>query len=126
MRSWPIFVAGLLLVAGVNVPVALAEPAPCEDASCVPGIGRGAIEGGYCEETTYYVFNIIADGRYVFCGSPRRLAPRWYLASTIRGIKIENEPCPVYMYSDMAQGPDGLFLSCVVERDKRFWARGDT
>jgi len=123
-------VAVAVLTAGVTAPVGLAEPPPpapvveCDHPSCVPGIMPGAVLGAPCSNTTYYVFGVTSWGRIVFCGSPRRYEPRWFRSTELRGIKTEGSPCPG-REGEMAQAPDGLFLSCDVRNSAATWTRGD-
>jgi hypothetical protein len=41
------------------------------------------------------------------------------------GIKDENSTCTQYQ-NYVAQGPDGLFLTCIAARGQSLWIRGDT
>jgi hypothetical protein len=119
--------AGLLTAPPVMAdPAAPAEPAPveCNDPSCVPGIMPGAVLGAPCENTTYFVFGVTSWGRVVFCGSPRRYAPRWFRSTELRGIKLEGGNCSG-RDGEMAQAPDGLFLSCDARNGSSTWTRGD-
>ncbi len=103
-----------------------AEPAvvECNEPSCVPGIMPGAVLGAPCEQTTYYAFGVTSWGRVVFCGSPRRYAPRWFRSPELRGIKVEGSNCSG-RDGEMAQAPDGLFLSCDARNGASTWTRGD-
>ncbi len=124
--------AGLLTAGLLTAPVAEAEPpapapppvAECNEPSCVPGIAPGAVLGAPCTNTTYYVFGVTSWGRIVFCGSPRRLAPRWFRSTELRGVKIEGSNCSG-RDGEMAQAPDGLFLSCDARDGASTWTRGD-
>lgn len=122
--------AGLLAVGVLTAPPVAAEPPPpppvaeCNDPSCVPGIQPGAVLGAPCSNTTYYVFGVTSWGRIVFCGSPRRKAPRWFRSLEVRGIKTEGANCSG-RDGEMAQAPDGLFLSCDVRNGAATWTRGD-
>jgi len=123
--------AGLLAAGLLTAPPVSAEPVPaepavaeCNEPSCVPGIMPGAVLGAPCSQTTYYVFGVTSWGRLVFCGSPRRLAPRWFRTTELRGIKIEGSNCSG-REGEMAQAPDGLFLSCDVRDAAATWTRGD-
>lgn len=84
----------------------------------------GAVLGAPCTNTTYYVFGVTDWGRIVFCGSPRRLPPRWFRSTELRGVKIEGSPCPG-SEGEMAQSPEGLFLSCDARNNAATWTRGD-
>lgn len=124
-----ILVAGLLLMGLSITPAASADPAvdasmSCDDPSCVPGIMPGAVLGGGCAQTTYYVFGVTNWGRLVFCGSPRRKAPRWFRTTELRGIKLEGNSCSA-RDGEMAQAPDGLFLTCDAAGGASMWTRGD-
>ena len=68
--------------------------------------------GSYCDNFTYYAFGVTSWGRLVFCGSPRRYEPRWFRSPEMRGIKEYMSDCAGYD-GEVAQAPDGLFLSCV-------------
>lgn len=126
--------AASLLAAGLlTAPPALAaptDPAPaddptsCNEPACVPGIMPGAVLGGFCEQTTYYAFGVTDRGRVVFCGSPRRKAPRWFRSTELRGVKFEGSSC-AGRDGEMAQAPDGLFLSCDARDGASTWVRGD-
>lgn len=107
-------------------PVATADPSPtdCNVPACTPGIAPGVVLGAPCDNTTYYVFGVTSWGRLVFCGSPRRYAPRWFRAVEMHGIKYENSNCSGYD-GEFAQAPDGLFLTCVPANDDALWLRGD-
>ncbi|MGB8503901.1 hypothetical protein [Mycobacterium sp.] len=116
-----VLAAGILVAA----PPAAAGPTVCDVPACVPGIQPGAVLGGYCDNTTYYVFGVTDWGRLVFCGSPRRYEPRWFRSPEMRGIKDENTNCQNYEY-EVAQAPDGLFLTCTSMAGQSLWLRGDT
>ena len=113
-------------------PIAASEPVPpeppmlfdCNDPSCTPGIAPNIVLGSYCNNTTYYAFGVTSWGRLVFCGSPRRYEPRWFRATEMHGIKAEGADCGGYE-SDMAQSPDGLFLTCIAKNGATRWTRGD-
>jgi hypothetical protein len=105
-------------------PAPLDDPTSCNEPACVPGIMPGAVLGAPCSQTTYYVFGVTDWGRLVFCGSPRRLAPRWFRSTELRGIKLEGSSC-AGREGEMAQAPDGLFLSCDVRNSAAIWTRGD-
>ena len=81
--------------------------------------------GSYCDNTTYYSFGVTSWGRLVFCGSPRRYEPRWFRSPEMRGIKEYMSDCAGFD-GEVAQAPDGLFLSCVTRADGfPRWERGD-
>nr|WP_255799555.1 hypothetical protein [Mycobacteroides abscessus] len=114
-----------LIVCGVLTPaVGAAEPAECDEPACVPGIAGGVVLGASCSETAYFVFGTTSWGRLVFCGSPRRYAPRYFRSPPMAGIKNENADCTGYL-NQVAQAPDGLFLSCVADDKSTRWVRGD-
>lgn len=123
-----------LPVAGVlaATPAAADPTTSCDEPSCVPGIQPGVVLGTLCENTTYYVFGVTAfapggsDGpnRIVFCGSPRRYAPRWYRSPSLVGVKELGADCTPYL-NMVAQAPDGLFLFCMVQNGRTQWIRGD-
>jgi hypothetical protein len=98
---------------------------PWPDASCTPGIAPGIVLGSYCDNPTYYAFGVTSWGRLVFCGSPRRYEPRWFRTTSMWGVKQEGGDCAAYQPGDMAQAPDGLFLTCVAKDGRTFWERGD-
>ena len=125
--------AGLLVAVLSTAPVASgdpSDPAPaddptsCNEPSCVPGIMPGAVLGAPCQQTTYYVFGVTDWGRVVFCGSPRRKAPRWFRSTELRGVKLEGGNCST-RDGEMAQAPDGLFLTCNTSNGASTWTRGD-
>jgi hypothetical protein len=109
----------------VFAPHAAAEPTDCDNPSCTPGITPGVVLGSYCDNPTYYSFGVTSWGRLVFCGSPRRYEPRWFRTTSMWGVKEENGNCAMYQPGDMAQAPDGLFLTCVAKEGRSFWERGD-
>jgi hypothetical protein len=123
-----------MVAAGLSTaPSVLADPGDpppaddltsCNEPACVPGIQPGVVLGSPCDNTTYYVFGVTDWGRLVFCGSPRRLAPRWFRSTELRGIKLEGGNCSGHD-GEMAQAPDGLFLSCDARNDASTWTRGD-
>ena len=100
-------------------------PGGCDYPGCTPGIAPNVVLGAPCDNTTYYVYGVTDWGRLVFCGSPRRYAPRWFRAPEMHGIKVENTNCSGYD-GEVAQAPDGLFLTCVPKDDNALWLRGDT
>jgi hypothetical protein len=108
-----------------SVPSAGAEPTICDVPSCVPGIKGGVALGAACADTGYYVFGTTSWGRLVFCGSPRRYAPRYFRSPPMVGVKTETAECQGYENS-VAQAPDGLFLTCVAGNGSTTWVRGDT
>ncbi|WP_159233763.1 hypothetical protein, partial [Mycolicibacterium vanbaalenii] len=98
--------------------------AECNYPNCTPGIAPNIVLGSYCNNTTYYVFGVTDWGRLVFCGSPRRYEPRWFRSPEMHGIKNEGDLCPS-LDGEVAQAPDGLFLTCVAKDNRSYWARGD-
>jgi hypothetical protein len=124
---------GLLTAGLLGAPPVLADPADpapaddptsCNEPACVPGIQPGAVLGAPCDNTTYYVFGVTDWGRLVFCGSPRRKGPRWFRSTELRGVKVEGENCSG-RDGEMAQAPDGMFLSCDARGGASIWTRGD-
>ncbi|PQM44551.1 hypothetical protein [Mycobacterium talmoniae] len=107
------------------VPAAADPPAACDYPACTPGIAAHVVLGAPCDSTTYYVFGVTDWGRMVFCGSPRRYDPRWFRSPEMHGVKDENSDCAGYD-GDVAQAPDGLFLSCNPRDGAALWRRGDT
>jgi hypothetical protein len=105
-------------------PAVSAEPIGCDGPSCVPGIRPGAVLGAPCADPSYFVFGTTSWGRLVFCGSPRRYAPRYFRSPSMWGVKEENTSCTGYE-NGVAQAPDGLFLSCVSANGASRWVRGD-
>jgi hypothetical protein len=120
--------AGLLTAAPVMAdpsdPAPPDDPTSCNEPACVPGIQPGAVLGAPCDNTTYYVFGVTSWGRVVFCGSPRRYGPRWFRSNELRGVKLEGGNCSG-RDGEMAQAPDGLFLSCDARNGASIWTRGD-
>ncbi|KKW63855.1 hypothetical protein ABQF17_18445 [Mycolicibacterium elephantis] len=116
---------------GVAAPPATAQPAQpapppvaeCNEPSCTPGIAPGIVLGSYCSNTTHYVFGVTSWGRLVFCGSPRRYEPRWFRSPEMHGVKNEGDLCPG-LDGDVAQAPDGLFLSCLSRDGRAAWEYG--
>jgi hypothetical protein len=116
----------VLMAAGVLMAEpAAAGPTSCDDPYCVPGITPGVVLGAPCSETAYYVFGTTSWGRLVFCGSPRRYEPRYFRSPPLVGVKDENSSCIGHL-NDVAQAPDGLFISCVSMDGESLWRRGDT
>lgn len=115
----------LMTAMSAYTPVAAADPAPpCDYPDCTPGIAANVVLGAPCDNSTYYVFGVTSWGRLVFCGSPRRYAPRWFRSPEMHGVKDENTNCSGYD-GKVAQAPDGLFLTCVAKDDNALWLRGD-
>jgi hypothetical protein len=106
-------------------PPAAADPTDCNYPSCTPGIRPAVVLGSNCDNTTFYVFGVTSRGRLVFCGSPRRYEPRWFRSPEMHGVKNEGDTCPA-LDGEVAQAPDGLFLTCVLKDGSAHWARGDT
>lgn len=132
MRTVVTVLAALLVSAatGTTAPLATAQPpvpAPgveCNGPTCTPGIQPGVVLGSFCSNNTYYAFGVTSWGRLVFCGSPRRYEPRWFRSPEMHGIKLENDLCPA-LEGEVAQAPDGLFLTCVARNSRSYWERGD-
>ena len=122
MRS--IVAIGVLAAGMVTAPSAAAGPTSCDDPYCVPGITPGVVLGAPCEETTYFVFATTDWGRLVFCGSPRRYEPRYFRSPPMTGIKDLGAVC-LNHENEVAQAPDGMFLSCLAENGTTHWVRGD-
>jgi hypothetical protein len=101
-----------------------ADPLGCEEPACVPGIAGNVTLGASCGNTSHFVFGTTDWGRLVFCGSPRRYAPRYFRSPPMEGIRVENTNCTGFENS-VAQAPDGLFLSCVASSGESRWVRGD-
>jgi hypothetical protein len=117
-------VAAALVAAGmVTAPPVSAGPQTCNDAFCVPGIAPNIVLGSYCSNTSYFVFGTTSWGRLVYCGSPRRYEPRWFRSPPMAGIRDEGSSCVGYL-NQVAQAPDGLFLSCVPMNGDSLWRRG--
>jgi len=106
-------------------PPAAADPTDCNYPSCTPGIRPAVVLGANCDNTTFYVFGVTSWGRLVFCGSPRRYEPRWFRSPEMHGVKNVGDMCPA-LDGEVAQSPDGLFLTCVLRDGSAHWARGDT
>lgn len=90
----------------------------------MPGIRGHVVLGAGCSDTSYYVFGTTDWGRLVFCGSPRRYAPRYFRSPKMEGIRVENTNCTGFENS-VAQAPDGLFLACTGSSGESRWTRGD-
>lgn len=119
VAAWTAIPTGLAPSAAADPP-----PASCHYPECTPGIAPHVVLGAPCDNTTYYVFGVTDWGRLVFCGSPRRYAPRWFRSPEMHGVKDENTDCAGYD-GEVAQGRDGLFLTCVPKDDAALWRRGD-
>ncbi|WP_101946458.1 hypothetical protein [Mycobacterium sp. 3519A] len=126
MRSVFAILGALMVSALVTAaPPAAADPTDCNYPSCTPGIRPAVVLGSNCDNTTFYVFGVTSWGRLVFCGSPRRYEPRWFRSPEMHGVKNEGDTCPA-LDGEVAQAPDGLFLTCVLKDGSAHWARGDT
>jgi len=125
-----------ILAAGTGAGVTPAAPAVadpyvpmCDVPACTPGIMPNVVQGEPCSNTTYFVFGSAVagpstePGRLVFCGSPRRYDPRWFRSPEMHGVKEEGSKCDSYDF-EVAQAPDGLFLTCIPDGESR-WRRGD-
>lgn len=122
-----LLVGAVQAVGAVLAATAAADAGECNDAFCTPGITAGVELGAPCDNTSYYVFGVDTRnnwGRLVFCGSPRRLAPRYFRSPPMVGVKELNSSCEGYE-TYVAQAPDGLFLTCASQNDARVWVRGD-
>jgi hypothetical protein len=128
VRSIVGMLAGLTAIGMVYIaPPAAAEPPPsaeCNYPDCTPGIQPNVVLGSYCDNSTYYAFGVTNWGRLVFCGSPRRYEPRWFRSPEMHGVKNEGDVCPADD-GEVAQAPDGLFLTCVARDGASRWERGD-
>ena len=117
-----------LVAAGLVLPApASADTLECNDAFCTPGITPGVVLGAPCGDTGFYVFGVDNRnnwGRLVFCGSPRRYEPRYFRSPPMMGVKNFNTNCSGYE-GNVAQAPDGLFLTCAIENNESIWVRGD-
>lgn len=106
---------------------ASADTLECNDAFCTPGITPGVVLGAPCGDTGFYVFGVDNRnnwGRLVFCGSPRRYEPRYFRSPPMMGVKNFNTNCSGYE-GNVAQAPDGLFLTCAIQNNESIWVRGD-
>ncbi|WP_205843403.1 hypothetical protein [Mycolicibacter virginiensis] len=134
-RVMKVLVAAVL-AAGTVPEVTPAAPAVadpyvpmCDVPACTPGIMPNVVLGAPCSNTTYFVFGSAVagpstlPGRLVYCASPRRYEPRWFRSPEMHGIKEENSKCDEYS-GEVAQAPDGLFLTCVADGES-LWRRGD-
>lgn len=110
--------AGLLSTA----PPSAAEE--CNYPDCTPGIAPNIVLGSYCDNFSYFAFGVTNWGRLVFCGSPRRYEPRWFRSPEMHGVKTEGDTC-AGQDGDVAQAPDGLFLTCIARDGFTRWERGD-
>jgi hypothetical protein len=125
VRSAVAVLAALMTSAAVIAAPPAAADDECDYPSCTPGIMPGAVLGADCDQTTFYSFGVTSWGRLVFCGSPRRYDPRWFRSPVMVGVKNMDDLCPA-MDGDVAQGPDGMFLTCVASDGASRWVRGDT
>jgi hypothetical protein len=130
VQSFVAVLAALMTTGLVSTaPPAAADPVPpappeCNYPDCTPGIMPNVVLGSYCDNFTYYAFGVTNWGRLVFCGSPRRYEPRWFRSPEMHGIKEEGALCPT-SDGEVAQAPDGLFLTCVTRDGRTAWERGD-
>jgi hypothetical protein len=113
-----VMAAGLL----ASAPPAAADE--CNYPDCTPGIAPNIVLGSYCNNPTYYAFGVTDWGRLVFCGSPRRYEPRWFRSPEMHGVKNEGDLCSA-LDGEVAQAPDGLFLTSVARNGSSRWERGD-
>ena len=116
--------AGLLTAAPTGAEPVPPPPPECNLPDCTPGIQPNVVLGSYCGNFTYYAFGVTDWGRLVFCGSPRRYDARWFRSPEMHGVKNENDLCPA-LDGEVAQAPDGLFLTCVARDGASRWERGD-
>lgn len=128
-----VLAAGAVTAAGPSAADPGAPAQQCDYPACTPGIMPNVVLGAPCSNTTYFVFGSAVagpstlPGRLVFCGSPRRYEPRWFRSPEMHGIKEEGGKCDAYD-GEVAQAPDGLFLTCVADVDgdgQTLWRRGD-
>lgn len=130
MRRRALLAAGASVAALTISAPAGADPVPCDEPSCVPGLTTGVVLGQPCHDTAYYVFGTAVAGpairpdRLVLCGSPRRYEPRYFRSPSMAGIKELDSSCAGYE-NWVAQAPDGLFLSCQSNNGAPRWSRGD-
>jgi hypothetical protein len=124
VRSIPAVLAGLVLAGLLTPGTGAAEPIECNDPSCVPGITGGVVLGASCPDPDRFVFGTTSWGRLVFCGSPRRYDPRYFRSPPMAGIKDENTSCEGHL-NQVAQAPDGLFLTCVAGDGASRWVSGN-
>ena len=127
VRSTVAAFAVLLAVGSVMPAPASADTAECNDAFCTPGITAGVELGAPCSDTSYYVFGVDNRngwGRLIFCGSPRRLEPRYFRSPPMMGVKELMSNCSGFD-NTVAQAPDGLFLTCGIDNHQSVWVRGD-
>jgi hypothetical protein len=130
VRSMVTVLAGMLTASMLTAaPPAAAEPvapAPpeCNYPDCTPGIAPNIVLGSYCNNFSYYAFGVTNWGRLVFCGSPRRYDSRWFRSPEMHGVKNEGDTC-AGQDGDVAQAPDGLFLTCIAQNGFTLWQRGD-
>jgi hypothetical protein len=115
--------AGMLTASLLTVaPPASADE--CNYPDCTPGIAPNIVLGSYCNNFSYYAFGVTNWGRLVFCGSPRRYDARWFRSPEMHGVKDEGDTCSG-QDGDVAQAPDGLFLTCTAQGGFTRWQRGD-
>ncbi|KUI24990.1 hypothetical protein AU196_06760 [Mycobacterium sp. IS-1742] len=124
MRTTASAVPLVVAVAALTAAPAGADPLGCEEPACVPGIAGNVTLGASCADTSHYVFGTTEWGRLVFCGSPRRYAPRYFRSPPMEGIRELHTNCTGFENS-VAQAPDGLFLACVASSGESRWVQGD-
>jgi hypothetical protein len=129
MRAIVFAIAAVTLANFVHPASATADSTRCDDPSCIPGINRVVELGSNCDNIIYFVFATTNWGRVVFCDSARDMAPRYFRALPVAGLRDYDTHCD-QPYNQMAQAPDGLFLLCGMHlnpdgsADSR-WIRGD-
>jgi hypothetical protein len=119
----PVLAAMLTATLLTAAPVATADD-ECNYPDCTPGIAPNIVLGSYCDNFSYYAFGVTDWGRLVFCGSPRRYEPRWFRSPEMHGVKNEGDTCSG-QDGEVAQAPDGLFLTCMAQGGFTRWQRGD-
>jgi hypothetical protein len=123
VRSIVTVLAGVVTASLLTAaPTAAADE--CNYPDCTPGIAPNIVLGSYCNNSSYYAFGVTNWGRLVFCGSPRRYEPRWFRAPEMHGVKNIGDTC-AGQDGDVAQAPDGLFLTCIAADGFTRWQRGD-
>jgi hypothetical protein len=97
------FTAAPMMAAGT----ASGEPMTCDGVDCVPYVDRDVAAGAACHFQSRYPFGLDAEGNTLMCNSMNE----WKPSAPLIGVRTDRAPCGPGEQG-MAQGPDGLPLSC--------------
>ncbi|MGH3676376.1 MAG: hypothetical protein ACRDU5_11685 [Mycobacterium sp.] len=79
----------------------------CDGAECVPHVDRDVAAGASCHFQSRFPFGLTASGDTLVCNSMNE----WVPSAPLIGVRTDRAPCAAGEQG-MAQGPDGLPLSC--------------